>query len=184
MQQLSSSNYKYVNVKFRGDDTAFVMPRSTGDNLMRYLAKSDVPSKHVTLTDVNGHKRTVHSSEIISTEPAYEAALLDDERQARLDELRAETHSTSYQSKKCKGVRSIQLEISKRMKREHGKDWPKAFRDRTLREVYRLEILDENTGAWCDSWGGTCVCHDANAKKGGTWDDIFPGSLETLKGEA
>lgn len=184
MQQLSSSNYKYVNVKFRGDDTVFVMPRSTGDNLMRYLAKTDVPSKHVTLTDVHGHKRTVHSSEIVSTQPAYEAALLDDERQAHLEELRVKTHSTSYQSKKCRGTRSIQLEISKRIKREYGKDWPQPMKDKTLREVYRHEIHDEDDSKWCDYLAGTCVCHDKGSTSGNAWDEVFPGSLNTMRGEA
>lgn len=89
------------------------------------------------------------------------------------------------QGKRCHGTRSIQLEISKRIKADYGKEWPKPMKDKAFREVYRHEIHDEDNSKWCDFIAGTCVCHDApDSGKATTWRDVFPGSLETLKGEA
>lgn len=73
MRQLNSSNLTYttVAVTVRGDEeNKIIMPRSTGDPLMRYLA-SDNASKHVILTDVYGKITEKHTSEIKSVDPMY-----------------------------------------------------------------------------------------------------------------
>lgn len=88
------------------------------------------------------------------------------------------------QGQRCKGTRSIQLEISKRIKREYGKEWPQPMKDSTLRNVYRLEIHDEDDSKWCDYLAGTCACYDKADTTGTSWRDVFPGALETIREEA
>lgn len=84
---------------------------------------------------------------------------------------------------RCRGVRSIQLEISMRIKRENSKAWAKPMRDKEVRNFYRHEILEENDGEWCDFIAGTCVCHKPQPVQGTKWDDVFPDMLNTLKEE-
>jgi len=91
--QLDSKNYDRVTVTFRDDlDNKFVMPRSTGDKLMEYLSSGSA-GRHVILTDINGIKKTVHTSEIVSVQPLYVVGV-DKEKYENLAELRAEVKAS------------------------------------------------------------------------------------------
>lgn len=70
MQQLSSKNYSRVLVTLRNESDKIIMPRLSGDKLMQFIT-SDQVTKHATITDIDGLRRTVHVSEIVSIEPEY-----------------------------------------------------------------------------------------------------------------
>jgi hypothetical protein len=120
MQQLSSKNYRYVIVRFRGDDALhFTLHRDKGDNLMRYLATANAPSKHVVLTDIDGTNKTVHTSEIVSADPLYETET-DWSKYTNLDELKAD-RKPSVQADVLEvsdEVRQHRLEVIRKMKED------------------------------------------------------------------
>lgn len=84
----------------------------------------------------------------------------------------------------CKAKRSIHLEVAKRIKRDNPTNWMFPMHDKDARNFYRLEILEENDGEWCDFIAGTCVCHDEKVQTGTKWNEVFPDALNTLKEEA
>lgn len=59
---------------------------------------------------------------------------------------------------RCRGKKSIQLEIMKLIRKKYPKDWPKYFRDREYKEKLRLWLHEKQGDDWCDSVAGTCVC--------------------------
>lgn len=128
MLQLDSNNYTKVAVTFRDDpQTKFMMPRSTGDKLMDYLSGGSA-SRHVILTDVNGIKKTVHTSEIVSAQPVY-ALGVDKKNYANLEALKAEvkpsdtsSHTVSEEERqhKLEMIAKMRQDFLKKLKERKG----------------------------------------------------------------
>jgi hypothetical protein len=81
------------------------------------------------------------------------------------------TDAPRLEGRSCFGRKSIQLEISKRIKLEAGRDWLEPMRDKDIRNTVRLEILDDGE-EWCDEVAGTCVCDKINSTIT-KWSDVF-----------
>jgi hypothetical protein len=59
---------------------------------------------------------------------------------------------------RCRGKRSIQLEIMKIIKQKYPTEWPKYIRDKAYKEKLRVWLRENRKGEWCDYIAGTCVC--------------------------
>lgn len=155
MHQLNSKNFKTVAVRFRGDeDTRFIMPRSTGEKLMHYLASSPA-GKHVILTNTDGYQKTVHTSEIIAADPQYETETVDWTKFENYDEIKGAQQSQEPTST-CKGEQSISLAVI----HEASKRSATVLKNAEWRAKTR-ELLWTQRQDWCDSEKGTCFCKPA-----------------------
>lgn len=68
MQLLNSKNYESVSVLVRDFDEPLVMETSRGLGLMNYLT-SEVQTKHVKLTDIDGNETVVLITDIRMVQP-------------------------------------------------------------------------------------------------------------------
>lgn len=68
MQQLNSKNYESVSVVLRGQDSAIMMKPNNGVELMDYLV-GDTTSSHVGITDHEGNRIVVRTTDILRVEP-------------------------------------------------------------------------------------------------------------------
>ena len=83
---------------------------------------------------------------------------------------------------RCQGKHSISLLISKMIRQEYGKEWPKPMRDRELRERMRQEIRKRDPiMKWCDTRLNECACEESDTPEL-TLKDVFPDVKQIMFG--
>lgn len=80
---------------------------------------------------------------------------------------------------RCRGQRSIQFYMMKVIRKQHGKDWSRYFRDFLYREKLRKQIHEQKQGDWCDVSENTCACasdYKATPDRVSEIHAMFPGA--------